>query len=59
VNGTLMKHMLVSVPPVREQARLMAKTKELLSFCEQLKQRLRDSQQTQLQLTDAVVEQVA
>ncbi|EKO3538884.1 restriction endonuclease subunit S [Vibrio fluvialis] len=57
VNGTLMKHMLVSVPPVREQARLMAKTKELLSFCEQLKQRLRDSQQTQLQLTDAIVEQ--
>ncbi|RBM66186.1 restriction endonuclease subunit S [Vibrio paracholerae] len=57
VNGTLMKHMLVSVPPVREQARLMAKTKELLSFCDQLKQRLRDSQQTQLQLTDAIVEQ--
>ncbi len=58
VNGTLMKSMLVSVPPVREQARLMAKTKELLSFCDQLKQRLRDSQQTQLQLTDAIVEQV-
>ncbi|MGL0931300.1 restriction endonuclease subunit S [Vibrio vulnificus] len=57
VNGTLMKSMLVSVPPVREQARLMAKTKELLSFCDQLKQRLRDSQQTQLQLTDAIVEQ--
>ncbi|EGR0055690.1 TPA: restriction endonuclease subunit S [Vibrio vulnificus] len=58
VNGTLMKSMLVSVPPVREQARLIAKTKELLSFCDQLKQRLRDSQQTQLQLTDAIVEQV-
>ncbi|WP_114765376.1 restriction endonuclease subunit S [Vibrio rhodolitus] len=58
VNGTLMKSMLVSVPPVREQARLMAKTKELLSFCDQLKQCLRDSQQTQLQLTDAVVDQV-
>lgn len=57
VNGTLMKSMLVSVPPVREQARLMAKTKELLSFCDQLKQRLRDSQQTQLQLTDAIVDQ--
>ncbi|MCF1432170.1 MAG: restriction endonuclease subunit S, partial [Shewanella sp.] len=57
VNGTLMKSMLVSVPPVREQARLMAKTKELISFCDQLKAHLSDAQTTQLHLTNAIVEQ--
>lgn len=44
-------------PPIEEQIRITTKVRELFLMCDQLKQRLRDSQQTQLQLTDAIVEQ--
>lgn len=57
VNGTLMKSMLVSVPPINEQNRILTEIDALLPYCDQLKQRLRDSQQTQLLLTDAIVQQ--
>ncbi|HGS5202736.1 TPA: restriction endonuclease subunit S [Vibrio cholerae] len=44
-------------PPIEEQIRITTKVRELFLMCDQLKQRLRDSQQTQLQLTDAIIEQ--
>ncbi|EHU4847481.1 restriction endonuclease subunit S [Vibrio vulnificus] len=44
------------VPPQNEQKKIVSKIDRLFSMCDQLKQRLRDSQQTQLQLTDAIVE---
>ncbi|GHY74163.1 type I restriction endonuclease subunit S [Vibrio cholerae] len=44
-------------PPIEEQIRITTKVRELFLMCDQLKQRFRDSQQTQLQLTDAIVEQ--
>ncbi|MER2496579.1 restriction endonuclease subunit S [Vibrio neptunius] len=45
------------LPPLEEQLRIICKVDCLINTCVQLKQRLRDSQQTQLQLTDAIVEQ--
>ncbi|WP_042991411.1 hypothetical protein [Vibrio mimicus] len=45
------------LPPVEEQLRIICKVDCLMNTCDQLKQRLRDSQQIQLQLTDAIVEQ--
>ena len=48
-----------SMPPIEEQGRIVVAINQLFEICDQLKQSLRDSQQTQLQLTDAIVEQVA
>ncbi|RZR30999.1 restriction endonuclease subunit S [Vibrio vulnificus] len=45
------------LPPAEEQIKIVERVNQLSGMCEQLKQRLRDSQQTQLQLTDAIVEQ--
>ncbi|MEZ9330610.1 restriction endonuclease subunit S [Vibrio breoganii] len=45
------------LPPEKEQIRIVAKVELLAEICEQLKARLKDSQATQLHLTDAIVEQ--
>ena len=57
VNATIMKNMIVSVPPIHEQHRIVAKVDELMVLCETLKARLNDAQTTQVQLADAIVEQ--
>ncbi|HGF7519852.1 TPA: restriction endonuclease subunit S [Vibrio cholerae] len=57
LNLTLIRSFVVSLPPLKEQLRIVAKFTELNEMCDQLIERLRDSQQTQLQLTDAIVEQ--
>lgn len=51
------RNFLICVPPRDEQNRIVAKLGQLMALCDQLKQRLRDNQQTQLLLTDAIVEQ--
>lgn len=56
VNGTLMKSMLVSLPPRKEQKRIFNKVNELIMMCDQLKTRLKESQTTQLHLTDAIID---
>jgi type I restriction enzyme S subunit len=45
------------LPPVEEQKRIVNKISDLVKICEQLKCLLRQSQTTQLHLTDAIVEQ--
>ncbi|CAK1734669.1 restriction endonuclease subunit S [Vibrio crassostreae] len=57
VNGTLMKSMLVSVPPLDEQVLIFNKVNELHKLCDQLKARVIESKVTQLRLTDSIVEQ--
>jgi type I restriction enzyme S subunit len=57
VNGTIMRNMIVPIPPINEQHRIVAKVDELLAICDNLKDRLKDAQITQVQLTDAIVEQ--
>lgn len=44
------------IPPLEEQGRIVVKVEELMKFCEQLKSRLNEAQQTQLHLADALVE---
>ena len=39
-----------------EQHRIVAKVDELMALCDQLKNSLQQAQKTQIQLTDAVVE---
>ena len=57
VNGTIMKNMLVSVPPLAEQHRIVAKVDELMALCDQLKARLNQARQVHEQLANALVEQ--
>ncbi|MGL5841133.1 MAG: restriction endonuclease subunit S [Aeromonas hydrophila] len=56
VNGTLMKSMLVSIPPYNEQVLILQKVNELMTLCDQLKFRLQTSQQIQLALAETLVE---
>jgi type I restriction enzyme S subunit len=44
------------IPPLEEQKRIFVKVNELMDLCEQLKFRLKESQTTQLHLTDAIVD---
>ncbi|MCY1556016.1 hypothetical protein D9M68_927230 [compost metagenome] len=52
-----MKNMLVSVPPLAEQHRIVAKVDELMALCDQLKARLNHARQVHEQLANALVEQ--
>src|SRR5690606_455310 len=45
------------LPPLAEQHRIVAKVDELFALCDQLKERLQHASDTQLNLTDAIVEQ--
>lgn len=48
---------VVSIPPIAEQHRIVAKVDELMSLCDNLKTRITTAQTTQLQLADAMAEQ--
>lgn len=49
--------MVVPVPPLAEQHRIVAKVDELMVLCDNLKARISDAQTTQIHLADAIVEQ--
>ncbi len=57
INKTQLRRCLVVLPPISEQQRIMTKLDELMQICDQLKANLQQSQVTQVQLTDALVEQ--
>jgi type I restriction enzyme S subunit len=46
----------VAIPPLSEQHLIVAKVDELMAICDQLKEKLQQSQETQVQLTDALVD---
>ena len=46
----------IPLPPSHEQHRIVAKVDELMALCDQLKSSLQQAQETQILLTDAVVE---
>ncbi|PMH16945.1 restriction endonuclease subunit S [Vibrio breoganii] len=49
--------LIVALPPITEQDQIVARVNELFILCEQLKVGLKNSQTTQLHLTDAIVDQ--
>lgn len=57
INQTQIRTLVTPLPPLAEQHRIVAKVDELMQICDQLKDRLQHSQTTQVQLTDALVEQ--
>ncbi|ELJ8545383.1 restriction endonuclease subunit S [Vibrio cholerae] len=57
INQGQVSSMAIPLPTFNEQKRIVLKINELLVICEELKARLKESQTTQLLLTDAIVEQ--
>ena len=51
-----MRDLVIPIPPLAEQHRIVAKVDELMALCDQLKESLEQAQQTQIHLTNAVVE---
>jgi type I restriction enzyme, S subunit len=57
VNGNALMNLILALPPLLEQHRIVAKVDELMSLCDTLKARLHDAKTTQVQLADDIVEQ--
>ena len=55
VNGTALKNMLVPVPPLAEQRRIVAKVDELLAVCDRLEASLAGGEETRGRLVEAVL----
>nr|PMF62889.1 type I restriction endonuclease subunit S [Vibrio cyclitrophicus] len=55
VNGTLMKNMLVSIPPLCEQVKIVKKITEMMELCEKIKMRMNINEKTQLMISDTVI----
>ena len=56
LNTSSIINLPVPIPPLAEQHRIVTKVDELMAICDQLKSSLQQAQETQILLTDAVVE---
>jgi type I restriction enzyme S subunit len=57
MNQAKMNSIVLALPPLAEQYRIVARVDELMTLCDQLKSQLNTAQTTQLHLADAVTEQ--
>jgi type I restriction enzyme S subunit len=57
LNHTILKHMVIAIPPVTEQHRIVAKVDALMALCDQLKTRIQQANQQQHAIADALVAQ--
>jgi type I restriction enzyme S subunit len=55
VNGTALKNMLIPLPPLAEQHRIVAKVDELMALCDRLETSLTTSNQTRTRLLEATL----
>ena len=56
VSLSYLRSLVFALPPAKEQHRIVAKVDELMAICDQLKEKLQQSQETQVQLTDALID---
>jgi type I restriction enzyme S subunit len=57
INSTEISNLLIPFAPLSEQSRIVAKVDELMALCDSLKERISESQSTQLNLADSMAEQ--
>ena len=55
VNGTALKNMLIPLPPLAEQHRIVAKVDELMALCDRLEANLTTTDDTRRRLLDALL----
>lgn len=55
VNGTKLRNMLIPLPPLAEQHRIVSKVDELVAVCDQLEKSLLDTQVKSKDLLEAVL----
>lgn len=53
-----LKEIILPLPPIEEQHRIVAKVDELMALCDQLKSRITDARQCQQKLADVLIENV-
>ena len=58
VKASVLKEIGIPLPALAEQCRIITKLDSLMALCDQLTESLQQVQQTQIHLTDAVVENV-
>lgn len=56
ISITKSRSIVLPMPPLEEQRRIFARVEELMVVCDELKARLKESQTTQLHLTDSFVD---
>ena len=59
ISGRKLYPIVVALPPLAEQSRIVTRIEELRRLCADLRQRLSASQTTQAHLAEALVESVA
>jgi type I restriction enzyme, S subunit len=59
INKTQLRRCVIPIPSLAEQARIVSKVNELMILCDKLKSRLNQIQITEINLTDAIIEQIA
>lgn len=59
INGQIIKKMVMPLPPLAEQSRIVTRVAQLRRLCDDLRQRLTASQSTQAHLAEALVKEVA
>jgi type I restriction enzyme S subunit len=57
ISGTKCRSIVLPMPPLKEQHRIVTKVDKLMALCDQIKACLTDAQTTQLHLTDAIVDE--
>jgi type I restriction enzyme S subunit len=55
VNGTALKNMLIPLPPLSEQRRIVTKVDEMMSLCDRLEASLTTGEETRRRLLDALM----
>jgi type I restriction enzyme, S subunit len=55
VNGTILKNMVIPLPPLAEQHRIVAKVDELMALCDRLETQLTTTQTTSRQLLESLL----
>lgn len=55
VNGTILKSMIIPLPPIDEQHRIVSKVEELYTLCDSLKERIQEAQKVKVKLADTAV----
>lgn len=58
INQKTVESVPVPLPTLEEQSQIVAKVGELMAICDQLKEKLQQSQETQVQLTNALIDRV-